>query len=54
MTNKTTTSSIIKHFSAIVDPRMDRRKQHHLKDIFFITLCASICGADSWVAIETF
>jgi len=38
----------------MIDPRMNRRKQHHLKDIFFITLCASICGADSWVAIETF
>jgi predicted transposase YbfD/YdcC len=54
MTNKKTTSSIIKHFSSIIDPRMNRRKQHHLKDIFFITLCASICGADGWVAIETF
>ncbi|MDQ6967782.1 MAG: ISAs1 family transposase [Mariprofundaceae bacterium] len=48
------TSSIIHHFSSIIDPRLERRKQHHLKDIFFITLCASICGADSWVAIETF
>jgi len=54
MTTKTTTSSIIKHFSSIIDPRIERGKQHQLKDIFFITLCASICGADSWVAIETF
>lgn len=48
------TTSIISHFSSIADPRIDRRKLHKLKDIFFITLCASICGADSWVAIETF
>jgi len=33
---------------------MDRKKQHKLGDIFFITLCASICGADGWVAVETF
>ncbi|MDQ6988410.1 MAG: ISAs1 family transposase, partial [Mariprofundaceae bacterium] len=48
------TTSIISHFSSIEDPRIDRRKRHELKDIFFITLCASLCGADSWVAIETF
>jgi len=48
------TTSIISHFSSIEDPRIERRKRHELKDIFFITLCASICGADSWVAIETF
>jgi len=54
MIKKTATSSIITHFSSITDPRMDRRKRHQLKDIFFITLCASICGADNWVSIETF
>jgi len=48
------TTSIISHFSSIEDPRLERRKLHKLKDIFFITLCATICGADSWVAIETF
>jgi len=48
------TTSIISHFSSIEDPRIERRKRYELKDIFFITLCASICGADSWVAIETF
>jgi len=48
------TTSIISHFSSIEDPRLERRKRHKLKDIFFITLCATICGADSWVAIETF
>ena len=48
------TTSIISHFSSIEDPRIERRKRHELKDIFFITLFASICGADSWVAIETF
>lgn len=48
------TASIIRHFADIPDPRIDRRKRHKLSDIFFITLCAVICGADDWVAIETF
>lgn len=46
--------SIIHHFSSIKDPRVDRQKKHRLQDIFFISLCAMICGADNWVAIEEF
>ena len=48
------TASILHHFSTIQDPRVDRQKKHQLQDIFFITLCAVICGADNWVAIEEF
>lgn len=48
------TASIIHHFSNIEDPRINRQKKHQLQDIFFITLCAVICGADNWVAIEEF
>lgn len=48
------TASILDHFSSIPDPRVDRRKLHKLSDIFFITLCAVICGADDWVSIEVF
>ena len=47
-------ASIIHHFSSIEDPRVDRQKKHQLQDIFFIALCAVICGADNWVAIEEF
>jgi len=47
-------ASIIKHFSSIPGPRIDRRKRHKLSDIFFITLCASICSANDWVAVELF
>ena len=53
MTDKPT-ASIIHHFSSIEDPRVDRQKKHQLQDIFFIALCAVICGADNWVAIEEF
>ena len=48
------TASIFQHFSRIEDPRINRQKKHQLQDIFFITLCAVICGADNWVSIEEF
>ncbi|WP_394808271.1 transposase family protein, partial [Nitrosomonas sp.] len=45
-------ASIIHHFSSIEDPGVGRQKKHQLQDIFFIALCAVICGANNWVAIE--
>ncbi len=36
------------------DPRVDRTKRHKLIDILTIAICAVICGADSWVAIELY
>lgn len=46
--------TLIEHFKDITDPRLQRRQLHKLDDIFFMTLCAVICGCDSWVAIEKF
>jgi predicted transposase YbfD/YdcC len=46
--------SITEHFSALADPRVERTKLHSLHDILVITICAAICGADNWVAIELF
>jgi len=42
------------HFSTIEDPRLNRKKLHKLIDILVITLCATICGAETWEDIETF
>ena len=36
------------------DPRLERQKKHLLPNIFFITLCAVICGADDWATVEEF
>ena len=36
------------------DPRIERTKRHQLIDVITIAICAVICGADSWVAIETY
>ena len=48
-------SSIEAHFGSLPDPRrVDCRTPHKLLDIIVITICAVICGADSWVAVEAF
>ena len=41
-------------FAELTDPRVDRTKEHLLLDIVAITICAVICGADGWVAVEEF
>ena len=41
-------------FSAIPDPRIDRRKLHLLEDILLLCLLAVVCGAESYEAIELF
>ncbi|MGJ5634898.1 ISAs1 family transposase [Nostoc sp. CALU 1950] len=46
--------TIADHFAVMSDPRIDRTKRHKLIDILTIALCAVICGADSWVAIELY
>ena len=50
-----TIASIESHFSQLTDPRRaDSRTQHKLLNILVIAICAIICGADSWVAVESF
>lgn len=41
-------------FSDIDDPRINRTKEHPLINIIVIAICATICGADNWVQIESF
>jgi hypothetical protein len=36
------------HFSALKDPRIERKKLYPLVEILFIVLCGMICGAESW------
>jgi predicted transposase YbfD/YdcC len=35
-------------FNTLSDPRIARRKLYPLKEILFVVLCGSICGAESW------
>ena len=47
--------SIESHFSKLPDPRTSvSRIRHKLMDMVVIAICAVICGADSWVAVESF
>jgi len=47
-------AAIFEHFGPLKDPRIDRTKRHSLLDILVITVCAIICGADTWVDVEEF
>ena len=47
-------TSISRAFAGLTDPRADRTKEHRLVDVVTIALCAMLCGADDWVAVETF
>jgi len=46
--------TITDHFDSIEDPRIERTKLHDLIDIMTISICAVICGADTWVEIEEY
>jgi predicted transposase YbfD/YdcC len=53
-TPKTTRYSLIEHFQAIPDPRIERNREYPLINILFIALCAMLCGAEDFVAFEEF
>jgi predicted transposase YbfD/YdcC len=42
------------HFTSLHDPRADHSIDHKLNDIVAITICAVICGADSWIEVENY
>lgn len=47
-------ASIAEYFAKIPDPRVKRTRRHPLVSILVLSLCAVICGADDFVAIEAF
>lgn len=46
--------SLVDHFSEIVDPRMERNRLHSLTDIIVLTVCAVICGCETWEEIQEY
>lgn len=42
------------HFADLPDPRAQHSIEHLLIDIVMVTICAVICGAESWVEIENY
>jgi predicted transposase YbfD/YdcC len=47
-------ASFFSHFAKIEDPRLQRTQLHKLGDILFIAVCATICGANAFTAMEEF
>ncbi len=47
-------ATIAAYFADLSDPRIERTRLHELMDILVIAICAVICGADSWVEMETY
>ncbi len=48
------TVALLDHFASLPDPRMARHRWHKLSDILVIAVCAVLCGAESYPAIEDF
>ena len=46
--------SITAHFADLRDLRLERTKAHDLATILVIAICASIAGANDWVAVAEF
>jgi predicted transposase YbfD/YdcC len=51
---KKASPALIEHFAVLEDPRIERQKRHKLSDILVIAVCAVLCGAESFPAIEDF
>ena len=46
--------ALMDHFATLTDPRSGNALRHNFYDMLMITLCAALCGADSWNAVEDF
>lgn len=46
--------ALLDHFATLPDPRIERHRWHKLSDILVIAVCAVLCGAESYPAIEDF
>jgi predicted transposase YbfD/YdcC len=51
---KPPTVALLDHFASLPDPRIERHRWHKLSDILVIAVCAVLCGAESYPAIEDF
>jgi len=51
---KLSTVALLDHLADVPDPRIARHRWHKLRDILVIAVCAVLCGAESYPAIEDF
>jgi predicted transposase YbfD/YdcC len=54
MSGESALANLEKHFNRLKDPRASYRIEHRLMDIVLITICAVICGAETWVEVEEY
>src|SRR3954468_20216161 len=47
-------ASILEHFAELPDPRREHGKVHMLDEVVFMSICAVLCGADSWQEIADY
>ncbi len=47
-------TSLAECFQDLPDPRVQGRCDHKLIDVIMIAVCGVICGAESWMGVETF
>lgn len=52
--SKNDSSNITDHFRNIEDPRIERNKKHFVWDIISLTICAVVCGCETWEEIELY
>lgn len=43
---------LMKGFADMPDPWVVGRTDHHLLDIWVLTVCAVLCGVDDWEGVE--
>jgi len=48
------TASLMEYFATVEDPRIERSRLHPLSSVLVLSLCAVVCGAESFAAIEAF
>jgi predicted transposase YbfD/YdcC len=46
--------SLVAHFAVIVDPRIERTRDHKLVDILVIAICTLLCGGETFYDMEEF
>src|SRR4051794_24984619 len=47
-------ASLLDSFTELEDPRREQGRIHRLDEIIFISICAVICGAESWEEIAAY
>ncbi|MEM9486598.1 MAG: ISAs1 family transposase [Cyanobacteria bacterium P01_F01_bin.116] len=52
--SKYPSGSLLTHFESLEDPRTAYLVEHPLLDIVALTICAVICGAETWEEIEAY